>query len=103
MNERRVEQVMQIEEQAQRVLDKAKEDAARLPLQAEREAQAILEKTRAEARTEAEKLIQAAGAEAETQQIISQAEKKVRESDEAARPNIDRAVQFVVDKVLGRA
>ncbi len=102
MNERRVEQVMQIEQQAQRVLDKAKEDAARLPLQAEREAQTILETTRAQARAEAEKLIEAAGAEAETRQILSEAEKRVRESDEAARPNLDRAVQFVVGKVLGR-
>ncbi len=103
MNERRIEQVMQIENQAQRVLDKAKDDAARLPVEAEREAQAILERTRTEARAEAEKLIEAAAAEAETQRIISEAETRIREADEVARRNIDRAVQFVVDKVLGKA
>ncbi len=103
MNEKRIEQVMQIEKQAQQILDGAKQSASEIPVQAEREAQAQLEKALAEAQAEASKLLAAASAQDETARILAEAEQKSRSAAEQAAKNLDRAVAFVLDRVLGKA
>ncbi len=103
MNEKRIEQVMQIESQAQQILDAAKQDAARLPLQAERDAQDIIAQARAQAQAEAEKMLAQAASQNETARIGAEAEKRIHDSEEVGKRNMDRAVDYVLTKVLGKA
>jgi vacuolar-type H+-ATPase subunit H len=103
MNEKRIEQVMQIEKQAQQLLDSAKQEAAHLPVQAERDAQKIVERTRAEAQAAAQKIIARAAAQDETAKIQADADKKIRDSEDVAKKNLGRAVEYVLDTVLGKA
>lgn len=103
MNEKRIEQVMQIERQAQQILDSAKQAAALLPVQAEREASEIAERTRTEAQAAAQRMISEAAAQDDTARIAAESEKRIRESEEVATRNLERAVQFVLDRVLGKA
>ncbi len=103
MNEKRIEQVMQIENQAQQMLDAAKQDAARLPVEAEREAREIIERARAEAQAAAQQMIAQAADQGATAKILADAEKKIRDSEGVAKRNFDRAVGYVLDKMLGKA
>ena len=103
MNEKRIEQVMEIERQAQQILDSAKQEAERLPVQAEREASEIIERTRTEAQAAAQRVISEAAAQDETATIAAESQKRIRESEDLAKRNLDRAVQFVLDRVLGKA
>ena len=53
MNEKRIEQVLEIEKQAQAILDAATREADQLPARAEQEAQAMIAQVRADAEAEA--------------------------------------------------
>jgi len=103
MNEKRIQQVMDIEKEAQRILDAARRDAANLPLEAEREAQEIADRTRADARAQAKKILVQAGAQDESERILAAVDQKIRASEDSAKKNQERAVSFVLDKVLGKA
>ncbi len=102
MNEKRIEQVMQIEGRAQEILDSAKQEAARLPLEAEREAQDIMLQVRTEAKAAAAQMVAGAAAEDEKTRILADAEKRIHESEQLAEKNLDKAVKYVLARVLGR-
>ena len=103
MSENRIQQVLEIEKQALEIHDAALAAAQQLPVQAEKEAQAILEKTRGDAEEEARKLLARAQAEEETAKILAQAEEKNRQLEALAMSNFDRAVAYILDRVIGRA
>lgn len=102
MNEKRIEQILEIEKQAQGVLDAASHEADQLPAKAEQEAREIIERARSQAQDEARRLVEKAQAEEETSAILSQADEKNRESEKLATKNIDKAVAFVLDRVIGK-
>lgn len=102
MNENRIKQVLEIEKKAQGVYETALNDAQKLPTVAEQEAQAIVEKARADAEEEARQIIARAKAEEEVARILSQAEGKNREIEALAMSNFDRAVNYILDRVTGR-
>jgi hypothetical protein len=101
MNENRIQQVLEIEKQAQEVYEKAVREAQQLPVEAEKEAQAILEREKAGAEQEARQLISQAQAEEETAKIIAEAEEKNRQLETVAMSNSDRAVNFIIARVSG--
>ena len=102
MNENRIRQVLEIEKQAQQVLDSAKHEAEQLPILADQDAQELIEKARADAQEKARQMINIAQSEVETARIISDAEEKDREMEKLALKNFDRAVAFVLDRVIGK-
>ena len=102
MNENRIQQVLEIEKQAQEIHDTAVRDAQQLPVIAEQEGQSLIADARAKAEAEARAIIAKAQAEEETARILSQAEKKNRESEVKAMSNFDRAVAFVLDRVTSK-
>lgn len=102
MNEKHIQEVLEIEKKAQTIRDQAVRDAEQLPTQAEQDAQALLEKSRAGAEEEARQLIARAQAQEETERILSQAQEKVQHMEAAAGKNFDQAVAFVMNQVLGR-
>lgn len=102
MNENRIRQVLEIEQQAQGIHDKAVSDAQQLPVQAEQEGQALIERARAEAQEEARRVIAKAQSEEVTARILAQAEQKNHEAEALAMSNFDRAVAFVLERVINK-
>lgn len=102
MNENRIQQVVEIEKQAQEMHEKAVREAQQLPLLADQEAQTIIEKTRAQAYEEARQLVAKAQADDEVAAILARAEEKNRQTEALAMSNFDRAVAHVLDRVIGR-
>jgi len=102
LNEKRIQQVLEIEKQANTIREATINEAAQLPIQAEKEAQALIEKSRADAQEEARQLLAKAQAEEESADILSQAEQKIQHTETLALGNIQHAVAYVLARVVGR-
>jgi len=102
MNENRIQQVLEIEKQAQEIHEIAIHDAQQLPILADQEAQGVIEKVRADAQEEARQIIASAQAKEETVRILLEAEKKNHQVEALAMSNFDRAVNYILDRVIGR-
>lgn len=102
MNEKHIRQVLEIERQAREIHEAAVREAQNQPLMAEQEAQALIAKARAEAQEEARRLLANAQSEEEVNKILAQAEESNREFEALAMTNFDRAVNYVLDRVIGR-
>ncbi|MGB8981177.1 MAG: hypothetical protein WCC12_04830 [Anaerolineales bacterium] len=102
MNENRIRQVLDIEKKAQENYDAALNEAQKLPALAEQEAQDIVNKARAEAQAEARQIIARARAEGEIDRILAESEEKNRQLETLAMSNFDRAVNYLLDRVIGR-
>ena len=102
MNENRIQRVLEIEKQAQEIQDQAKREAQEIPMKAEQDAQALVAKAVAEAHEEARKLLAGAQSGGDSEQVKSDAAKN-GEFEVSAKKNFDRAVAFVLERVLGGA
>ncbi len=102
MDEKRIEQVLEMENQAQAVHEAALREAEQLPKQAERDAQAQIEAARAAAEEEARRVIERAHSEDESKRILAQAESKAQGIEALALSNLERGVAFVLSRVTGR-
>ena len=98
----RIQQVLEIEKKAHAITEDAAREAELLPIQAEQEAVAMLERSRAEAQEEARRMIAEANAEIDTLRILDQAKEGARRTDALAISNFDRAVAYVISRVVGR-
>lgn len=102
MNEKHIQQVLEIEKQAQEIHEVALREAQQLPIQAEQEAQALIARAKAEAHEEARTMLAQAqpgdssGAGAADAPAVS-------ELAASAKQNFDKAVAFVLERVIGRA
>jgi hypothetical protein len=103
MNESRIQQVLEIEKQAQEIHEAAMKEAQQLPVMAEQESQALIEKARAEAQQKARELVSEVKADVESARILSESEEKNKQFEALAMSNFDRAVAFVLERVIGRA
>ena len=103
MNEKRIREVIEIEKQAEEMLALAKREAEQLPVQAEAEARDILDKARASAREEARSMLEHVEAADDGAEIMSKAKERMGESEELAARNIERAVTYVLERVVGKA
>jgi vacuolar-type H+-ATPase subunit H len=103
MNEKHIQQVLEIEKQAQEILDQAKREAQEIPVKAEQEAQALIAKAVAEAHEEARKMIASAQSNGASGQIAEDEAAKNSGFDVSAKKNFDKAVAFVLERVIGRA
>ncbi|MBI1794023.1 MAG: hypothetical protein HYR70_07510 [Chloroflexi bacterium] len=102
MDEKRIQEVLKIEKQAQEIYDAALREADQLPVAASQEAQALLDKTRAEAEAEARRLVANAEAKEECARILIEAEEKTNRTRGLAMSHLERAVGYVLDRVAGR-
>src|SRR6187551_2896584 len=102
MNEKNIQQVLEIEKQAAEMQEKAKRDAQEIPVKAEQEAQALIAKAKADAQEEARALI-ASAQSADTSAGAADIATKNSEFEALAKKNFDKAVAFVLERVIGRA
>ena len=102
MDEKLIQRVLEIEKQAQEIHEHALAEALNLPVKAESEAQAIIDKARSEAEEEARKMIAAAGCRDDCDQILAEAEEKIQQAEQLGKLNFERAVRYTLARVLGR-
>jgi vacuolar-type H+-ATPase subunit H len=102
LNEERIQQIVKIEQQAQAIQESARSEADKLPIQAEQEVQALIDKTHKEAEEEAKRLLSEARAEEEVARILDQAEQDTLGLENKAMGHFDRAVSYVLARVVGR-
>jgi cell division septum initiation protein DivIVA len=103
MNEKHIQQVLDIEKRAQEIHEAAMKEAQQLPVVAEQEAQALIEKAKAEAQQKAREMVSEVRADEESARILSEAEEKNRQFEALAMSNLDSAVTYVLERVIGRA
>ena len=103
MNEKHIQQVLEIEKRAQEIQEAAMKEAQQLPVVAEQEAQALIEKAKAEAQQEAREILSQVKADEESARILSETEEKNKQFEALATSNLDRAVAYVLERVIGRA
>jgi vacuolar-type H+-ATPase subunit H len=103
MNEKRIQEVIEVERGAEEMLEAARKDSERLPVEAEEEAQKLVQEARAAAEEEARRLVDEVQSDVEAKEILSAAEEKGKRLERQSRTNFDRAVAFVLDYVIGRA
>jgi F0F1-type ATP synthase membrane subunit b/b' len=102
VNEKRIQQVLDIEKQAEEIRAKAVAEADQIPAQAEIEAQELIERSRAKAQEDARALVSKAQAEQESNTILSDTNERVRATEVTAMGNFNRAVAYVLARVVGR-
>jgi vacuolar-type H+-ATPase subunit H len=102
LNEKRIQQVLEIEKEAQAIHDKALAEAEQLPVQAEQEALAMVERARADAQAEAREMIAKAQAQDEVAAILADATAKIQRIDVSAQAHMSRAVNYVLNRVVGK-
>ena len=102
MNEKRIQEVIEIEKQAEAIVLAARVEADRLPLQAEADAQQLLKDARAAAERDARQMVEQARAEDQTATIMSAAENRMSESEWLAAKHLEQAIQYVLDRVVGK-
>ncbi len=102
MNEKRIEQVLEIEKQALAIHEAAHKEAEKIPIEAQKEAMAQVEKTRAEAEEKASQIEANAEPKEECDRIMAQATDEARKTMELGMSNFDRAVTYVLNRVIGK-
>lgn len=103
MNEKHIQQVLEIEKQAQEVQEKAQREAQELPRAAEQEAQTLIARAKSEAQEEARRIIAEAQSEDQANAVLTEVERKNSEIEAKANANFDKAVTYVLERVIGRA
>ena len=103
MNEKHIQQVLEIEKQAQEVQEKARREAQEIPAKAEQEAQALIARAKADAHEEARKMIAAAQPKIVSDRASEGGTSLNSEFEVSAKKNFDKAVAFVLERVIGRA
>ena len=102
MNEKRIQEVIEIEKKADEIFNKAVAEADRMPQQAEQEVKALIESARQQAEKEAQALLASAQTKDETDKILSQAEETIRHNATLASHNFERSTTYVISRVVGR-
>ncbi len=97
-----IEQVIEIEKQAQAVSEAAVRDAEKIPAQAQEEAQALIEKIKRDAEEEARRIMENVRADEESARILSEAQEKANQTKSLAEKHLDEAVRYVIDTVSGK-
>lgn len=101
MNEKNIQQVLEIEKQAAEMQEKAKREAQEIPAKAEQEAQALIAKAKADAQEEARKLI--ASVQSGDASVATDIASQNSEFEANAKKNFEKAVAFVLERVVGKA
>jgi hypothetical protein len=101
VNENHIQQILAYEQKASEIYDAAIKEAEQLPVIAEQEAQAMVAKARQRAEEEARALLQPADIDEECARILDQLADKLSRTEKFAKMNHDRAVDYVLARVIG--
>jgi vacuolar-type H+-ATPase subunit H len=102
LDEKLIQRVLEIEKGAQTIHEAALAEALDLPIQAEKETEALIAQARSKAEEEARQMVANAQAKEECARILADAEDKIQRAEMLGRANFDRAVSYVLARVIGR-
>ena len=102
MDDKLIQRIIEIEKEAQTIHEAALAEALALPVQAEKGAEAMIVQTRTEAEEKARQMVLDAQAKEECARILAEAEDKILNEDMLGKGNLDRAVSYVLARVIGR-
>jgi vacuolar-type H+-ATPase subunit H len=102
LNEKRIQEVIDIEKQADGIFSKAVSEAERIPQLAEQEAKALLENARQQAEKEAQALLANVQNTDETSKILDEAEETNKHQTTLAKHNFERTTTYIISRVVGR-
>jgi len=102
LNEKRIQQVLDIEKQAEDIRLQAVAEAEQIPAQAEIEAQELITRSRTKAQEDARALVAQAEAEQQANAILAETNERVRVTEITAMGNLNLAVRYVLARVVGR-
>jgi vacuolar-type H+-ATPase subunit H len=102
MSDKNIQQVLEIEKKAAEMQERAKREAQEIPVKAEQEAQAMIAKAIAEAQEEARKMVANAKADDASGNAAADIASQNTEFEANAKKNFDKAVAFVLERVIGK-
>lgn len=97
-----IEKVLEIERQADHIHEKAIQDAKGLPVKAEQDAAAMIDKARKAAQDEASRMVDQAKVQEQSADILDESAKNIQHVETLASSNFNRAVSYVIARVIGR-
>ena len=103
MNQERIQQVLSIEKEAKQIYETAIRESEQLLSLAHQDVETILEKAKKEARQQAEHLLAEAQAKDEDTHFLSALNEKMDHAKNLSRANLESAVDYVLDRVIGRS
>ncbi len=101
MNEERLKQILDAEEQAQTLYESTMQEADSLPEQAERRVQDLLEVTRQKAELDSARLTEEIINPTIIDEIINEYAERTSHRDALAQINLPKAVDYIVQALLG--
>jgi vacuolar-type H+-ATPase subunit H len=99
MNKEKVQQILQLEAQAQGIKTKAEERAKQIVSEAKEAVQKMQEESVLAAQQETKAIKEKALSEANITAIRKQSDQKQIQKEELAKKNFDKAVEFVINQV----
>ena len=103
MNEERLKQILEVEEQAQSLYEVAAKQAGTLPEQAEQAVQVLLDETRQKAEIDNARLTEEIINPKIIEDIVQQYAQRTTKRDALAQVNMPKAVDYVVQVLLGKS
>ena len=101
MNEERLKQILEAEEQAQSLYEMASKKAGALPELAEHTVQALLEETKQKAERDGARLTEEIINPKIIEDIVNQYAQRTVQRDALAKVNLPKAVDYVIRALLG--
>ena len=103
MNEERLKQILEAEEQAQSLYEMAVKKAETLPEQAKQAVQLLLEETRQKAELDGARLTEEIINPKIIEEIVQQYAQRTARRDALAQVNMPKAIDYVVQVLLGKS
>ncbi len=103
MNEERLKQILEAEEQAQSLYEKTVKQAGALPEQAEQAVKTLLDETRQKAEIDSARLTEEIINPKIIEDIVHQYAQRTSLRDALAQVNMPKAIDYVVQVLLGKS
>jgi protocatechuate 3,4-dioxygenase beta subunit len=97
-----VKQLREIEEKAQELYESTVHEAKMLPITAEEDARALQTQLYQETEAEAKRILAEAQDDSDNQKLLQQAEEDAARKENLAMNHFDRAVNYILHRVVGR-
>ncbi len=102
MDKKTIQQMLEIDHQAQAIHENALKEAAQLLVQAEKEGPDFIEKARLQAEQEAKEILARSQSGEESARILAEVQESTKRMETLAMSNFDRAVAYVLARVVGK-
>ena len=102
MIEETVKQLREIEDKAQALYETTVQEAKMLPITAEEDARVLQSQSHQEIEAEAKRILAEAHDDSDSQKFLQQAEEDAKRKETIAMNHFDRAVNYILHRIVGR-